>query len=418
LNSPENKIKTGTFIHHTREKIPGVFSVGLGTSVPVSRIGMNSGNRAISPPSIEDSERQACVALLGRRDEPTDAVEEYCRYLRAALRPHGFALELARVPWHERGWPTALQELRGQSASWRGISVLVQYTALAWSRRGFPLRFLRVLRILRAAGARVAVVFHDVAPYSGRRFVDRLRRRVQLHAMREALHLADVAVFTVPVEKLSWVPPGCRNTIFIPVGANLPLPEATFDSPQIAASQPPTVAVFGITGGKAGRLESEIITETIRFAAKRIPKLRLLAFGRHADHAEPFLREGLRGVAVDLQVSGVLPSEEVVRILSSSAILLFVRGPISSRRGSAIAGIACGLPVIAYAGAETAAPITEAGVILVSPEEREELGEALVRVLSDREYRTSLAERSRRAYEQYFSWKAIAVRYAEALRGK
>ncbi|HVS88671.1 MAG TPA: glycosyltransferase [Candidatus Acidoferrum sp.] len=359
---------------------------------------------------------QRCIALLGRRDEPTDAVEEYCRYLGAALRPHGFAL--ARVPWHERGWSAALRELRGQSASWQGAPVLVQYTALAWSRRGFPLRFLRVLRILRASGARVAVVFHDVEPYAGHRFVDRLRRSVQLRAMREALRLADVAVLTVPAEKLSWVPPGCRNAVFIPVGANLPEPEVATDPQPSVAGQPATVAVFGITGGKAGQLESEKITGAVRFAAKRIPKLRLLAFGRQADGAEAFLREGLRDVAVDLQVSGVLPSEEVARMLTSSDVLLFVRGHISSRRSSAIAGIACGLPVIAYAGPETAPPITEAGVVLVSPEAREELGEAVVRVLSDREYRTSLAERSRRAYEQYFSWKAIAARYAEAIRGK
>ena len=26
------------------------------------------------------------IALLGRKDEPTDAVEEYCRYLSAALQ--------------------------------------------------------------------------------------------------------------------------------------------------------------------------------------------------------------------------------------------------------------------------------------------------------------------------------------------
>jgi hypothetical protein len=39
------------------------------------------------------------IALLGRRDEPTDAVEEYCRYLAGALRDRGFAMELTRVPW-------------------------------------------------------------------------------------------------------------------------------------------------------------------------------------------------------------------------------------------------------------------------------------------------------------------------------
>ena len=48
------------------------------------------------------------VALLGRRDEPTDAVEEYCRYLGDALRKRGGdKIEIARVPWVEMGWATA-----------------------------------------------------------------------------------------------------------------------------------------------------------------------------------------------------------------------------------------------------------------------------------------------------------------------
>jgi glycosyltransferase involved in cell wall biosynthesis len=361
---------------------------------------------------------QRCIALLGRRDEPTDAVEEYCRYLAAALVPHGFALELARVAWHERGWRATLRELCNQSAGWRGVQVIVQYTALAWSHRGFPLRFPGVLQILRAAGARVTVVFHDVEPYGGRRVVDRLRRSVQLRVMRETLSVAAGAVLTVPAEKVSWVPPGCRNAVFIPVGANLPVTEAAAASSSSIKGQVPTVAVFGVTGGKACQLESEIIAEALRFAAKRIPRLRLVVFGRHADSAEAFLREGLRNVAVEVEISGVLPGEAAARKLFSSDVLLFVRGPISSRRGSAIAGIACGLPVIAYAGPETAAPITEAGVVLVSADKKEELGEALVRVLSDSGCRASLAAQSRRAHEQYFSWKAIATRYAESILGK
>src|SRR6202790_5440159 len=98
---------------------------------------------------------QKCIALLGRRDAPTDAVEEYCRYLAGALCAHDFELELARVAWLEDGWPAAMRELERRAKEWRGYWVLVQYTALSWSERGFPLRFLRVLRILRQAGARV-----------------------------------------------------------------------------------------------------------------------------------------------------------------------------------------------------------------------------------------------------------------------
>jgi len=50
-----------------------------------------------------------CVALLGKRDEPTDAVEEYCRYLGDGLRATGFDLHLVHVPWAEMGWSAGLQ---------------------------------------------------------------------------------------------------------------------------------------------------------------------------------------------------------------------------------------------------------------------------------------------------------------------
>jgi glycosyltransferase involved in cell wall biosynthesis len=174
--------------------------------------------------------------------------------------------------------------------------------------------------------------------------------------------------------------------------------------------------VFGVTGGAAGLREVSQITAAVRFAAEKLGKLRLLVFGRDADSAQTSLQESLRGLPVALHVSGVLPENDVERLLRSSDVLLFVRGPISSRRGSAIAGIACGLPVIAFAGTETAAPITDAGVVLVPGENKTALGEALVRVLSDRDYHARLAERSRAAYRNHFSWDAIAARYASALK--
>ncbi|PYT43961.1 MAG: hypothetical protein DMG47_12200 [Acidobacteria bacterium] len=104
--------------------------------------------------------RQRVIALLGRRDAPTDAVEEYCRYLGEALMAEGFKLIIERAAWPERGWNRAGRRLRRHAKRWRGAWVLVQYTALAWSMRGFPLRFPRLLRILKAAGVHLGVVFH------------------------------------------------------------------------------------------------------------------------------------------------------------------------------------------------------------------------------------------------------------------
>jgi hypothetical protein len=359
---------------------------------------------------------QRVVALLGRRDAPADAVEEYCHYLGGALRGHGIAMELARVPWEERGWPAALRELRQTAAGWRDAWVLAQYTALGWSTRGFPLKFLRVIHMLRHAGARAAVVFHDVEPYSGDRVVDAMRRRSQLLTMQRSLQRADLGVFTVALEAVSWLGDPPAKAEFIPVGANLPLASSS-TAPESSGRDPGAlrVAVFGITGGETGRTESARIADALSYAAERVGKLRFHAFGRIASDFESELREGLRNAPVEVRVEGLLPPDRVVEALRSADVMLFVRGVISSRRGSAIAGIACGLPVIAYGGRETAAPITEAGVVLVSQERRTELGEALVRVLSDPEHRAALAERSRAAQARYFSWDAIAARYAAVL---
>jgi len=359
---------------------------------------------------------QKCIALLGHRDAPTDAVEEYCGYLGAALQPHGFACERVRVPWAERGWSAALAELRQQAAGWRGAWVLLQYTALAWSRRGFPLRVPRLLRLLKKSGARCAVVFHDVHPYSGSQVVDSIRQTLQHHAMRETFRLADLAFFTILPETLAWVPDQPHKALFIPVGANLPAPERFWSTPEKDPAAPLRVAVFGMTGGANIAREARVIAQAVRFATPPAGRLRLVVLGRNSWEARSAFEKELDASRIELQTLGVLPAEEVARTLAQADVLLFARGQVSTRRSSALAGVACGLPVVAYSGPDTTAPITEAGVVLVKEGDSEGLAAALERVLSDARLRGALRERSRRAQQRYFSWSAIAALYAEALR--
>src|SRR5579863_6918310 len=183
---------------------------------------------------------EPCVAVLGRRDEPTDAVEEYCRYLADGLKTKGLSLEIARVRWAEAGWHTALHEFLAKYPSKKNRWFILQYTALAWSRRGIPLRFMSVLRRLKSQEARCAVVFHDVDTYPGRRMVDRVRRALQLRTMRRAALRADLAIFTVPMEKIPWLAGSATKSVFIPVGANLPEPEKAWTKPGYTAGGPPS----------------------------------------------------------------------------------------------------------------------------------------------------------------------------------
>src|SRR5437773_2041122 len=115
------------------------------------------------------------IAVLGRRDSPTDALEDYSRLLGQAFERRGQDLKLCRVQWPELGWTRALWRLWRESRRWSGQWVLVQYTALSWSRRGLPVRFLAVLAVLKARRARVAIVFHDPIPYPLWRPIHRVR---------------------------------------------------------------------------------------------------------------------------------------------------------------------------------------------------------------------------------------------------
>jgi glycosyltransferase involved in cell wall biosynthesis len=355
---------------------------------------------------------QRIIALLGRPDEPTDALEEYCRLLGKALAPHGYELERFRVSWAEVGWRAALHKLAVEAAGWRGCWVLMQYTALGWSRRGFPFATPRVLRVLQQHGVRCGVVFHDAQPFWGSRMIDRARRYCQRRIMQRLCEGAERVILTVPAEKICWLTAGLAKAAFIPIGANFSEPEV---HERTGSSRVKTVAVFCVTG--SGRTPREVsdIGYIVKRAASTVGPLRLVVMGRGSKEAEPALHAEFNGTDVEVTALGLLSAEELARTLASADVLLFVRGQVSTRRGSAIAGIACGLPVVGYRGDETSFPATEAGVLLAPSNDREALSHELTRVLSDDALRDQLRERSRSAQRNYFSWEVIAAQYREAL---
>jgi glycosyltransferase involved in cell wall biosynthesis len=352
------------------------------------------------------------ILLLGRRDEPTDGVLDYCKYLREAGLARGLTFELAQVHWAEKGWRKALAELRETASAWRNCWVLLQYTTLAWSRRGFPLRAPRVLDVLRQSGARPGVVFHDFGPFPGTGIVGSAREYCHLRVLRQLYARSEMAIFTVMLGKISWLPQHREKMAFIPVGANCPVvTPANRDN----SSKAKSVAIYGVSGGRRLLTEIANIGAALRQASQSAGPIRLLLFGRGSQEAETALRSELAGAEVQIESLGLLSPEQVSQTLSRADVLLSIRGQVSTRRGNAIAGIACGLPVVCYSGPETAWPITEAGILTVTLGDRQALAGTLENLLSDETFRKRLAERSREAYEKYFSWAAIVERFVEEL---
>lgn len=354
------------------------------------------------------------IALLGYHDEPTDGVADYCTHLGAALGLRGYELEIVRVSWPDRGWVVALADLRRRAKDWSDRWVLLQYTALGWSRRAFPLRFLQVLKVLRHNGARCVVVFHDALPYGGSRLIDRLRRACQLWVMRAAYRRTDRSVLPVSLDRVTWLPPRPAKAAFIPIGANLP-PVVINARIGRAGNGVKTVAVYGVTGEPATLAEVRDLSHVLKLTRARIENLRLVVFGRGSAEAEMALRYELEGSGIEILVLGLLPSKDITWELTHADVLLFVRGGVSSRRGSALAGVACGLPIVGYRSEETAFPVTEAGVVLVALRDRVALAEALIRTLADDDWRQELRARSCSAHSQYFSWEVIFGSFVDLL---
>ena len=136
---------------------------------------------------------------------PTDGVADYCAHLCQALETHGIELRLARVEWRGGSWLSALRTLFRESRNWRRHWVILQYTAFAWSRRGFPIGALVSFAILRYHGAKCAVVFHEPWGTTGPRLIDRIRCAFQNWTVRALHRFSPKGIFTVPLQHRSLV---------------------------------------------------------------------------------------------------------------------------------------------------------------------------------------------------------------------
>ncbi len=354
------------------------------------------------------------LILLGRRDQPTDGVEDYSEWLGDALERRGHSVRLLRVPWYQDGWRCALRWLRGQLAAARDSWVLMQFTHLTWSRRAFPVGALGVAWAVQRCRASLGVVIHDPWGFPGSRLRDRSRHRVQRWVMARLIREADRAFTTINPAVLAWVNEADRSRLqLLPVGSNIPPLLAVQEGRGVPERL--TVVVFGVTGGRRQKEVSEIAGAMTR-VAHELGDAHLVVLGRGSSEAELLLRRALSGTSVRLTVTGVMPPEEVSRWLGRANALLFVRGGVSSRRTTVVAAIAHGVPVIGYESIETAWPITEAGIALVPSGDVEGLSRAILHLARDPAWAATLRERSQAAYVRYFAWDRVAEAVESAMR--
>jgi glycosyltransferase involved in cell wall biosynthesis len=237
-----------------------------------------------------------------------------------------------------------------------------------------------------------------------------MRNEIQTWVVRKLFKQSERGVIAAPPEALQWLPSDPIRTAYIPIGASVP--QFRVNRMFSTADASKTIAVFMEHHTRPQEVHDIVLA--IKGAADRIGFIRLEVFGPGSDEVREPLQRGLEGSDIELAIRGVIPAEEIARTLSAAHVLLCVR-LVTAQRGTAIAGIACGLPVVGYGRPGSDPAIDDAGVRLVPWRDSEELSNELVLVLSDEGLWQELHKKNVRALEQYFSWDAVAERYVKLL---
>jgi len=267
----------------------------------------------------------------------------------------------------------------------------------------YPLHYLLVESIRTLERGIIVFYYHNVTPpelwgrYAGR---DLLARGVKRSAL---VHYADFCITDSPFNKQSLIEsheyPAER--IFV-----LPLAVA-LDQFTPGVRDPELLQKHGLQGSQVllfvGRMaynkRVDLLVEAVAKTKTRVPNAKLLLVGDSS--SDPVLREVVAAARVRAEELGV--SRDVVwtgqvEDLRSYYRLADVYVTASLHEGFAvplIEAMACGLPVVASRAGAMPWVLEDAG-LLYSPGQVDDLADAIVRVLEDRDLHRTLVERGLR----------------------
>jgi glycosyltransferase involved in cell wall biosynthesis len=149
---------------------------------------------------------------------------------------------------------------------------------------------------------------------------------------------------------------------------------------------------------------------------KVFPQAVLVLVGGGTQRAELERAMQVLGITRSVRFVGRIPHQELSRYYSAADVFV---GP-SLVEGLGIVFLEAAASGLAIVGSQVGgvSDILIDGVtgIEVEPANSEQLANAIIRVLSDAELRTSLAKGARRHVEEHFTWKQIALRFDALLR--
>jgi glycosyltransferase involved in cell wall biosynthesis len=265
---------------------------------------------------------------------------------------------------------------------------------------------------------RIAVTAHDLLPPYLFPKAGPARRRVTA----ALLACADALVLTNRADLATAAEMARRPATLIPIGSNIdaaPPPDfnrAAWRARLGVEAEQPLIAFFGLLSRSKG-------VDTLLAALAQVPSdARLLVVGGEATapadraYAAALQRTiAANGLSERVTITGHCPPADVsAHLLAADVVALPFADGASFRRGSLLAALAHGRPVVTTQPATPTPELADGeNVLLIPPGDAPALAIAMRRVLADTELRARL-ETNGLALAQQFGWQAIA-RQHEAL---
>jgi glycosyltransferase involved in cell wall biosynthesis len=255
----------------------------------------------------------------------------------------------------------------------------------------------------------------------GKRLPVAIAHRLQAAAL---MSIADVCIVTTPARrrKLSrWLPWLARRLREIPVGSNIPVSDAGSDVVRSLrtelAGDGPLIGSFG-TLGADGRNHALLFSTLARVLVPH-PDLKFVWIGSVDCNCAAFraVAEQARrhGVSDRIEWTGSLGPAAVSEHLSALDVFISLQdGGPCFRRGSLVAAMAHGLPIVALGGSGTDLRLEHGEHMLIVPRSAEAVSRAVEELLQSPDRRAKLARSATKFHDRYLDWGVLTDQLIEA----
>ncbi len=286
--------------------------------------------------------------------------------------------------------------------------LVLQYNPFGFGRRGWCPWVPHTLRRIRRhqPHLRVATMFHEtMVPAWPWKFA--VMHLWQSRIFRQVCHLSDVAF----VSTTRWQPQVFRAhphlpCHHLPVGSNIPLDETPRHVARQQLGLPAEALVLGIFG--SAHISRQL--DWIAAAAQEVGKTGQKVIVAHVGPDSAKICHAMPGLQV--RSFGEQPANQVGMHLRAMDVLVapFSDG-VSTRRGSVMAGLQHGVPVVTTASAWTDRMLNHAGnegLLALACEDAADFAATTAERLPQLLRTQGISQRAAQYYQNHFAWDAIA----------